>query len=421
MRGRRRPTVLRSHLDDDALASESTCRPTRCSIAGTWHLVTCANAGLAARLTLLRFLGRSPSCWRFRCAGAGGRARRLTPSSASPPDLTGSWSVSQIGTPPGPSRRRRPLLQRHGDVRAAGTVTGGTLTDDQGTTFTVTGHLTVTSGGVVDGTLALDDGLATPTSRWTSREARLLLTKHTIVGASTILSSPGLFTFVKREPGQTFTIPANLAADWSYHELTPSNDISPLGDATWVKGTITFHELPDPTAAPRPTSYSPTAPSGRSATAIPSALAERRSAPAAQAPSPGRTPTSTRRLTTDAAGTPANRDLILGLTDDPSGRRAGPGPDVQITPSPPAGSFTQTDLAGPWRVYLQRVESERQGSTWQVGHDDVHQRRHVRRRDARGSQRHDDDAHHRLAARQRQRQRERHPRSQRRRRWPTST
>ena len=51
--------------------------------------------------------------------------------------------------------------------------------------------------GSRDGTLALDGGPAT----LDVREARLLLTKHTIVGASTILGSPGLFTFVKPRGG----------------------------------------------------------------------------------------------------------------------------------------------------------------------------------------------------------------------------
>jgi hypothetical protein len=46
---------------------------------------------------------------------------------------------------------------------------------------------------------------------------------------------------VKLEAGQTFTLNDDLAGDWNYHETTPSNDLAG-GDATWVKGSITFHE-----------------------------------------------------------------------------------------------------------------------------------------------------------------------------------
>jgi hypothetical protein len=52
------------------------------------------------------------------------------------------------------------------------------------------------------------------------------------------------------------------------------------------------------------------------------------------------------------------RDLILGFTGSST---IGPGI------APPGTTFTQADLAGPWRVYLQRVESKLAGSTWQIG------------------------------------------------------
>jgi hypothetical protein len=180
--------------------------------------------------------------------------------SISTADLTGTWSVFQLATPAS--------TFTGADVRSysgtltfdAGTVTAGTLTDDQAATFTVSGTLTVTAAGVVDGTLPLDDGLATPDLVLDVREARLLLNKHTIVGASTILGSPGLFTLVKLEAAPIFTLSGNLAGDWNYHELTPSNNITPAppadvpavvpptpaaGDATWVKGSITFHDAPN--------------------------------------------------------------------------------------------------------------------------------------------------------------------------------
>jgi hypothetical protein len=183
--------------------------------------------------------------------------------SISTADLAGTWSVFQLATPAiGPFTG--------GDVRsysgtvtfdAGGTVTAGTLTDDQTASFTVSGALTVTAAGVVDGTLPLDDGAATPDLVLDVREARLLLNKHTIVGASTILGAPGLFTLVKLEAAPIFTLGGNLAGDWNYHELTPSNNIAPsppanipavappapaAGDATWVRGSITFHDVPNP-------------------------------------------------------------------------------------------------------------------------------------------------------------------------------
>ena len=167
--------------------------------------------------------------------------------SISAADLAGDWSVFQLATPPG-AFVGADVRSYSGTLTfdATGTVTAGTLTDDQFNSFTVSGTLTVTTAGVVDGTLTLDGGPAT----LDVREARLLLTKHTIVGASTILGSPGLFTFVKLEAGQPFTLSADLAGDWNYHEITPSNNVIPkppaaAGDATWVNGNITFHQLPD--------------------------------------------------------------------------------------------------------------------------------------------------------------------------------
>ena len=59
------------------------------------------------------------------------------------------------------------------------------------------------------------------------------------------------------------------------------------------------------------------------------------------------------------------RDLILGFT-----RGFGinsPGMVALSKFAPPGTTFTQADLAGPWRVYLQRVESKLAGSTWQIG------------------------------------------------------
>jgi hypothetical protein len=180
--------------------------------------------------------------------------------SISTADLTGTWSVFQLTTPA--------TTFTGADVRsysgtltfdAAGVVTAGMLVDNQPApdTFTVTGSLMVSAQGLVDGTLTLDDGVTT--GPLDVREGRLLLTKHTIVGASTVLGHPGLFMLVK-QAGPAFTLTENLAGDWNYHEITPSNNIPPAppagapavaptppeaGDATWVKGSITFHDVPN--------------------------------------------------------------------------------------------------------------------------------------------------------------------------------
>ena len=58
------------------------------------------------------------------------------------------------------------------------------------------------------------------------------------------------------------------------------------------------------------------------------------------------------------------RDLILGFTGSST---IGPGMVALSKLAPPGTTFAQADLAGPWRVYLQRVESKLAGSTWQIG------------------------------------------------------
>src|SRR5262249_55542005 len=73
------------------------------------------------------------------------------------------------------------------------------------------------------------------------------------------------------------------------------------------------------------------------------------------------------RMTTDGTGTAANRDLVVGVTDAALVGAPGMVLMSRVTPNPPGGFFTASDLAGPWRVYLHRVESTGDGSTWQVG------------------------------------------------------
>src|SRR6266850_1172190 len=73
-------------------------------------------------------------------------------------------------------------------------------------------------------------------------------------------------------------------------------------------------------------------------------------------------------MTTDAVGASANRDLVLGVTNDASAIGA-PSlvalskivlPDDHVT-------FSAADFFGTWRVYLQRVEAKSTGSTTQIG------------------------------------------------------
>jgi len=159
-------------------------------------------------------------------------------------DLEGSWQVFQLATPPG-VLTGADVRSYRGEVSfdATGTVTGiGSLTDDARNAYTVSGSLAVSVGGVVNGTLLLTaDEPTTPSGTLVIREARLLASRFTMVGAATVLDQVGLFTFVKRDDAQTFTLADDVAGDWDYHELTPSNDAVNGGDAAWVNGSITFH------------------------------------------------------------------------------------------------------------------------------------------------------------------------------------
>jgi len=167
--------------------------------------------------------------------------------SISTADLAGTWSLFQLATPS--------VAFSGGDIRSysgtltfdvTGAVTTGSLDDDQSNNFPVTGQLAVSAAAVVTGTLTLNGGGGGPL---VVREARLLLSKHTIVGASTILGDPGLFTLVKLEAGQTFSLNDDIANDgdgtgnYTYHEITPSNQgATTAGDASWTTGSVTFHE-----------------------------------------------------------------------------------------------------------------------------------------------------------------------------------
>jgi len=158
-------------------------------------------------------------------------------------DLEGTWQVFQLATPRG-VLTGIDVRSYSGEVSfdSTGVVTGvSTLTADDGiTSYTVSGNLSVSIGGVVNGTLLLT-GVGAPSGTLVVREARLLTSRFTLVGAATILDQVGLFTFVKRDDTQTFTQADDLGGDWDYHELTPSTNAVNAGDAAWTNGSITFH------------------------------------------------------------------------------------------------------------------------------------------------------------------------------------
>jgi hypothetical protein len=168
-------------------------------------------------------------------------------------DLAGTWRVFQLATPPGTVGASIRSYSGQVTFDATGAVTAGTLTDDQAVQYTVTGTLTLTAAGLLQGTLALEDN-PNPPGELVVRGARALATKFTIVGAATVLGQAGLFTFVKLDGGQTFSLDGDVANDgdgngrYAYHEITPSDTATDPqfprgfpGDASWTTGDITFH------------------------------------------------------------------------------------------------------------------------------------------------------------------------------------
>ena len=179
------------------------------------------------------------------------------------PDLNGTWRLFQLATPLG-NVSQDSIRSYSGSVtfNDAGEVTAGSI--DEVTTDPVTGDavtttipltggsVTLSPAGVLGGSITLAGGPDT----LTVREARALATKFTIVGASTIRGQTGLFTLVRTDGVQTFSLEQDVANDgdgdgqYNYHEITPSDvgnsSLTPPtspGDASWSTGTITFHQV----------------------------------------------------------------------------------------------------------------------------------------------------------------------------------
>jgi hypothetical protein len=162
-------------------------------------------------------------------------------------DLADEWRVTYVAVPTGPFTASAIRAYKGGVTFDAAGVASGTVIADEFTpgalTFSVTGSLALSAQGVVTGTLTLT---GTDARSLVVEEARILVNRHTIVGAATLhrpgATDTGLVTLV-RLTDQTFTRAANLVGSWNYHEVMPSNASHPvnIGDADWTRGTILFH------------------------------------------------------------------------------------------------------------------------------------------------------------------------------------
>ena len=180
-----------------------------------------------------------------------------------PGDLQGTWEIFQLATPPG-AFNASSIGAYRGQVTfdEAGVVSDSSvLTESQsgnGYFILIVGNVSISTAGVVTGSLPLSQisGTGPSNGAIALREARLLDNRHTILGAAALFGQVGLFTFTKREPDQTFgladiggntSVNPDMTASWSYHELTPSNDLSAAAasadGAAWVTGVITFHGI----------------------------------------------------------------------------------------------------------------------------------------------------------------------------------
>jgi hypothetical protein len=160
-------------------------------------------------------------------------------------DLADTWRVTYLAVPTG-AFTASALHTYKGDVTfdASGVASGTLIVDEFSAgelTFTVTGSLALSAQGIATGTLTLT---GTDTRALVVEEARILVNRHTIVGAVTLHrpggTDTGLVTLL-RLTEQTFSRINDLAATWNYHEITPSNALK-LGDADWIQGKIDFHQ-----------------------------------------------------------------------------------------------------------------------------------------------------------------------------------
>jgi hypothetical protein len=208
-------------------------------------------------------------------------------------DLADTWRVTYLAVPTGPFTASA-LHTYKGDVTfdASGVASGTLITDEFSAgalTFTVTGSLALSAQGVATGTLTLT---GTDARSLVVEEARILVNRHTIVGAVTLhrpgATDTGLVTLL-RLTDQTFSRINDLAATWNYHEITPSKRsrlVTPAGSRARSTSTKT--------GVPWPRCSSPTAPSGPSQIrTTPPASAEATSKGTGSSSRP--TPTSTPR------------------------------------------------------------------------------------------------------------------------------
>src|SRR6185436_3774029 len=154
-------------------------------------------------------------------------------------DLADTWRVTYLAVPTGPFTASA-LHTYKGNVAfdASGVASGTLVTDEFSAgelTFTVTGSLALSAQGVVTGTLTLT---GTDARSLVVEEARILVNRHTIVGAVTLhrpgATDTGLVTLV-RLTDQTFSRATDLTATWNYHEVNPSNQLN-AGEADWTRG-----------------------------------------------------------------------------------------------------------------------------------------------------------------------------------------
>lgn len=159
-------------------------------------------------------------------------------------DLADTWRVTYLAVPTGPFTASS-LRAYKGDVMfdAAG-VASGTVVADEFTpgalTFTVAGSLALSAQGIATGTLTLT---GTDARSLVVEEARILVNRHTMIGAATLhrpgATDTGLVTLV-RLTDQTFSRATDLVGFWNYHEVNPSNQLN-AGEADWTRGRIFFH------------------------------------------------------------------------------------------------------------------------------------------------------------------------------------